>query len=87
MKYAIVENGMVLNMAESSRPLESSWVLTPIGSLVSIGDSYDGQLFFAPDGSVRMTPEQAYMQQRIMALEEELAAAKQMLGMKEETDG
>lgn len=81
-----MENGIVVNMAESNRPLKSSWALVPIGSLVSIGDSYDGQLFFAPDGSVRMTPEQAYMQQRIAALEEALADAKQLLGMKEENE-
>ena len=74
MKYAIVENGIVVNIAESNWALADNWVIIPIGSPVLICDTYDGRLFYAPDGSVRMTPEQEYAANRINTLEAQLAS-------------
>lgn len=69
MKYAIVENGEVINIAEGNRAINSKWIPIPVGSSVSIGDTYDGQLFYSPDGRVRMTPEQAYIAEKLEACE------------------
>lgn len=74
MKFAIIEDGVVVNIADSNRALATNWILIPIGSAVSIGDTYDGRLFYAPDGSVRLTPEQAYSANRISELEAQLAS-------------
>lgn len=58
MTYAIIENTTVINIADASRPIESTWVQVPIGMRVGIGDTYNGELFFDPEGNVRFTPEQ-----------------------------
>lgn len=45
MKYAIIENGKVTNIAKADAPLADNWV--EAGS-ASIGDLWDGQAFSAP---------------------------------------
>lgn len=44
MKYAIIENGVVVNLAVSSGPLDSNWVQFT-SEVVRVGDSWDGQTF------------------------------------------
>ena len=61
MKYAIVENGIVMNIAVSNRPVAANWHAIPTGCPVAIGDSYDGELFRSPAGDVRMTAETRMM--------------------------
>lgn len=46
MKYAIVINGSVANLAKSDYPLESNWI--EAGDFVDIGDLWDGQSFSKP---------------------------------------
>lgn len=57
MRYAIVENGIVINVAVSNRPLAASWHAIPIGCPVGIGDSFNGSLYRSPNGDIRMTAE------------------------------
>ena len=66
MVYAIVEDGNVVNIAESTRQIEPNWYAVPIGSPVGIGDSYDGKFFYAPDGTLRLSPD---VEQIALALE------------------
>lgn len=58
MTYAIVENMTVVNIAEATKPIEPNWHLVPIGAAVGIGDTFNGMLFFDPNGNMRLTPEQ-----------------------------
>jgi hypothetical protein len=44
--YAIIENGVVVNMALATKALESNWVLATAG--VAIGWLYDGAAFSPP---------------------------------------
>lgn len=44
--YAIIENGVVANMALAAKALESNWVLATAG--VAIGWRYDGAAFIPP---------------------------------------
>lgn len=81
MKYAIMENGVVKNIARSNRALAANWVQLPADSPVQVGDCRRDGCFYAPDGSMRMTPEMAAAAKQIAALQEELTAAKILLGM------
>lgn len=45
MKYAIVENNVVVNVAESEQPLDLTWVQSDVAK---IGDIYDGTSFTTP---------------------------------------
>lgn len=45
MKYAIIENGIVVNIAVSNAPLAASWV---DGTGAQIGDEYVGGEFIRP---------------------------------------
>lgn len=49
MRYAIIEDGRVVNVAEAEAPLEAGWVR---GDAASIGDLYDGQAFSSPPPDV-----------------------------------
>lgn len=44
-KYAIIQNNIVVNIALSSKPLDSNWILIDDNLLVNIGDIYDGDIF------------------------------------------
>ena len=59
MKYAIIENGVVTNIAVSSRPLAANWAAIPVGCPVAIGDRYEAGVFYSPDGLMRTPPELA----------------------------
>lgn len=45
MKYAIIENGKVANIAKADAPIYDNWV--PAGS-ARIGDAWDGETFTSP---------------------------------------
>jgi len=48
MRYAIIENGVVANVAEAEEPLDAGWVQSDDAD---IGDLYDGEIFTAPPPS------------------------------------
>ena len=73
MTYAIIQGGVVTNIVVGNRRLTSSWIQIPAGMPAALGDLYEGGRFFAPDGSARMTPEQAQADRKIEALEREKA--------------
>jgi hypothetical protein len=45
MKFAIIENGIVNNMAISGEPLDQNWIAS---DTAQIGDAWDGQAFTSP---------------------------------------
>lgn len=45
MRYAVIENGVVVNVAESESALSASWVQS---NSAKIGDSFDGSVFGTP---------------------------------------
>lgn len=57
MRFAIVKNGIVVNIAISGHPLTAEWIAISVGCPVEIGDTYSGGVFYAPDGNMRMSPE------------------------------
>ena len=71
MVYAVIENGVVANVAESYMALGDNWQAVPIGCPVAIGDSFDGSVYRGPDGAVRLTAEQQAANDRIAQLESE----------------
>lgn len=48
MRYAIIENGVVANVAEAEEPLGKNWLQSDVAS---IGDLYDGVNFTGPPTS------------------------------------
>ena len=44
--YAIVQNGVVVNMAVADAPIDSTWILDTVGA--TMGWTYDGTNFIAP---------------------------------------
>jgi hypothetical protein len=49
MRYSVIENGIVVNVAESESALSESWVQS---DSAKIGDSFDGSVFSAPNPSL-----------------------------------
>jgi len=45
MHYAIIENGVVVNVALADSPIDQHWIATEVAG---IGWAWDGQNFFAP---------------------------------------
>ena len=45
MRYAIIENNVVINVAESDEPFTDEWVLS---DTANIGDTWDGLEFITP---------------------------------------
>ena len=58
MKYAIIENGVVVNLAKADAPLAENWI--EFDGAVNIGDLYDGTSFSPapPAPPVQKSPEQ-----------------------------
>ena len=54
MKYAIIENGIVANIALADGPLAANWV--PAGD-ANIGDLWDGEAFTAPPVDIQSIAE------------------------------
>lgn len=71
MKFAIIENGIVVNIAEGTHALTAKWVPISAGCPVAIGDTYAGGIFYDEEGVERLTPEQRKAAERIAELEEE----------------
>ena len=71
MNYAIIIDGIVENIAVSNRQMEANWIQIPADLQIAIGDTWDGVMFFDPDGNPRLTPETEAAQKRIIELEEE----------------
>lgn len=63
MRYAIVEDGKVTNIVISNLQMKENWFAIPIGCPAAVGDSYAGGCFYAPDGTLRITPEMRAMQE------------------------
>ena len=73
MIYAILNEtrNKVENIAESYMALDANWIQVPTGAPVSIGDTYDGNMFYDTEGNIRLTPELKATQTRIAELEAE----------------
>lgn len=73
MIYAVLNEtmDMVTNVAESYMALDTNWIQVLAGSPVSIGDRYDGKMFYSPEGNLRVAPEVEVAQTRIKELEED----------------
>ena len=71
MIYAIIENNIVSNIAESNHALNENWVAVPFGACVSIGSSYYNNIFYDANGEPILTPEVNLTQNKIKELEEE----------------
>lgn len=65
MKYAIIENGIVINVAEALEPLGANWVQS---DTASIGDAYNGTQFTAPTPVVVVPIEISARQARLALL-------------------
>lgn len=76
MKYAILDGGVVINIVVSNRPLSASWVAIPIGCPAAIGDKYVNGCFYAPDETMRMSPEQMISNQKIAEQAAEIESLK-----------
>lgn len=64
MRYAIIQNGVVVNVAVSEQALESNWIAS---ETAAIGDLYDGQSFTRPQ-QPDPVPEVVSMRQARLAL-------------------
>jgi len=67
MRYAIIENGKVVSIAKSDKPLKPNWVEA---GAASIGDSYDEATgeFTKPPEPPRQVPESVSMRKARLAL-------------------
>lgn len=57
MKYAVIEKGVVTNIAESAYQLETNWEEIPPQMPVKIGDHFEGGVYRSPEGEMRMSAE------------------------------
>ena len=69
MNYAIIQDEIVVNIVVSNRRVETNWIQVPVGAAVSIGDRYDGFMFYDPEGNPRLTPEMLVIQMYVKELE------------------
>lgn len=65
MRFAIVEENKVVNVAEGSYPLTVDWIQIDNGVPVGIDDTYDGQAFYSPEGEMRMSYVQKNTQNQV----------------------
>ena len=70
MKYAIIENGVVVNVAVAEAPLAENWIAS---ESAAIGDTYEGGNFVRPPDPPPAVPQAVTMRQARLAL---LAAGK-----------
>ena len=59
MKYAEIEKGVVVNIAESAYQLKTNWEEIPSQMPVKLGDRFADGAYYATDGQMRMTAEAA----------------------------
>ena len=57
MTYVVLNKAhdTVENIAESRMALDVNWIQIPTDLPVSIGDSFDGAMFYSPSGELRMS--------------------------------
>lgn len=65
MRFAIVKDGKVTNIAESNHPLTADWIQIDNGTPVGIDDIYDGNVFFSPELELRMSYIQGITQNQV----------------------
>ena len=65
MKYAIIENNVVVNIAVADDPLAESWIAS---ESAAIGDLYDGGEFIPPPALPAPVPAEVTMRQARLAL-------------------
>lgn len=65
MKYAIIENNVVVNIAVADDPLAESWVAS---ESAAIGDLYEGGEFIRPPDPPPAVPAEVTMRQARLAL-------------------
>lgn len=53
-RYAIIENGAVINLAAAESPLEDNWHELPDGVTPQIGDTFDGGIYTRPVEPARL---------------------------------
>lgn len=87
MKYAIIENDIVVNIAVSNIQIAANWIAIPIGCPVGIGDSYKEGCFYDANGNIRYSQSNALMQLRIKELEsEKLLLSAQIQALSDRND-
>lgn len=74
MRYAIIENDIVVNIAISNNKIAANWIAIPTGCPVGIGDSYNDGCFYDVEGNMRKTPELDVAMKMIEELEAKNAA-------------
>lgn len=65
MKYAIIENNVVVNIAVADDPLAESWIAS---ESAAIGDTYEGGNFVRPPAPPPAVPVEVTMRQARLAL-------------------
>ena len=65
MKYAIVENNLVVNTVISESPLDENWILSDYAKM---GDSYINNVFIAPSAPPESIPTLTMRQARLALL-------------------
>jgi len=66
MRYAIIENGIVVNIAEAEAPLGADWIADDGNA--RIGGSWDGSAFHPPPPPAVVVPASVTMRQARLAL-------------------
>lgn len=66
MKYAIIENGVVANIAKADAPLADNWI--EASGNVNIGDLWDGESFTPAPPPAPEVPQSVTMRQGRLAL-------------------
>lgn len=67
-RYAIIEAGVVANVARAAEPLGANWVELDPGSAVGPGWLYDGETFAPPEAPAPSIPSVVSRKQARMAL-------------------
>lgn len=65
MRFAIVENEIVTNVAEGLMPLAANWHEIQTDVPVAIGDKFDGQAFYDEKGNMRMSHVQSQIKSQV----------------------
>ena len=65
MRYAIIENNLVINTVISESPLDENWILS---DYAKIGDSYINNVFIAPPAPPEAIPTLTMRQARLALL-------------------
>ena len=68
MVYAVIRDGVVVNIVSSYTAMGSNWQAVPVNCPVAIGDTYRDGCFYSPEGEMRMSPETAALAMAFDAL-------------------